>query len=260
MLPGLAHPTSLLAGALALDNRHPACGLAPAQNAKSRLSQTARWASRALPPRCFMRAASRGPHWARYVPRRDDGRSTVPVHNHYMNLTSQVACSIFRAARPALFVAALLVVTGCAAGAPVCVLEQVNITALGAGVYTGGNARLELRLRDDRADLAVQLFPDSEIEFRRAGATVCIAPGGVWSRRAFFMSRDGATVVALESSGSSDALVFFDSANCRRVGTLDVSNGTWSITGSDITLRPTEPGRPVMRHALNASCRPPLRR
>lgn len=182
------------------------------------------------------------------------------AYSHAVKMTQHALSVLTSHARSILAFCALVAVTGCSANARPCVLERVTVVPDQSGRYVGRRGQIELRLRDERPDAAVKLFPETDIEVRRIGGSTCVAAGGVWARRALFAASDGRTFVALESSGSSDALVFFDSRTCHRVGVIDVSNASWFIAASEITVRPAAARSFVKSSPLDTACRPLVQR
>jgi len=167
----------------------------------------------------------------------------------------------------AALLAPLLALAGAAAasGGPqatvsACRYGPIAITSTAPRRFVGRAGALEVRLTSERDGTDIESFPDSALAIRRADGRGCEAEGGVWQRSGVYVADDGRTVAAIESSGSNDLLVFFDSASCRRVGEIDVSNTRWQFRGAEIVATPAGAARPTRVVRLDASCRPPARK
>lgn len=157
--------------------------------------------------------------------------------------------------------ASAFAVSALASGAPGggagCRYEPLAIERVAPRQFAGRTSALEVRLSAERDGADVESFPDSALAIRRAGGGACDAEGGVWQRHGVFVAADGRTVAALESSGSNDLLVFFDSASCRRAGEIDVSNARWAFRGAEVVVTPAaQPAGAPRIHRLDAACRP----
>lgn len=165
--------------------------------------------------------------------------------------------------KPGFLVAVLagMVLTACAQppAAVDCGWQTVPIAPVGPREFAGRVGTTEIRLQSEREGTQVESFPDSALHIGRP-AGVCAADGGVWQRRGVFVSADDRTVAAIESSGSNDSLVFFDTANCRRVGEIDVSNARWRFVDRGVEITPAAGTTGSTRtHTLDADCRPRAR-
>jgi hypothetical protein len=157
---------------------------------------------------------------------------------------------------PCALVLHALVACAQAPAAAACGYQPVPLAPLSPQEFAGSVAGVQVSLHSERADPAVESFPDSDLQIRRAGAR-CAVDGGVWQRRGVFVAGDGQTVAAIESSGSNDMLVFISSADCRRRGQIDVSNSRWRFVDRAVEVTPAAGAdRTPRRHGLDTSCRP----
>ena len=148
-----------------------------------------------------------------------------------------------------------------AAATQACALQPVAIqpvTREPADAYIGRTAMLELRFHNDKTSGPVDVFPEPPLTVKRLDTqTECtIEDGGIWVRRHVYASPDGGTLVTHEYSGSNDELVFYDTRNCTRTATLDVSNTRWTIEGGAVLKSAARAGKRPSRVKLDSACVP----
>lgn len=140
-----------------------------------------------------------------------------------------------------------------------CSLQAVPIQAATdepADTYVGRTAVLEVRFHNDKRVGPIDVFPEPPLVVKRLDSqTECtIQEGGIWVRRHVWASVGGDTLVTHEYSGSNDALVFYDTRNCARTATVDLSGRRWTVTGRAIAI--SKPGQRKSHLALSAACLP----
>lgn len=145
--------------------------------------------------------------------------------------------------------------------APACKLLPVHIEPAGsepADIYVGRTAVLELRFHNDKTSGPVDVFPEPPLTVKRLDTQAeCMAhDGGIWVRRHVYASTDGGTLVTHEYSGSNEELVFYDTQNCSRKATLDVSDTRWAIEGNTVLKWQAKADKRPSRIRLDAACLP----
>lgn len=148
-----------------------------------------------------------------------------------------------------------------ALAAQACTLQPVPIEPAGsepADIYIGRTAALELRFHNDKTSGPVDVFPEPPLTMKRLDTqTECVAhDGGIWVRRHVYASTDGGTLVTHEYSGSNEELVFYDTRNCARKATLDVSDSRWAIEGNTVLKWQAKADKRPSRIRLDRACLP----
>ena len=121
------------------------------------------------------------------------------------------------------------------AHAGACSLAPLSIGPIAPGrinTFVGKTNGIEVRFINERTEGNIDVFPEPPLTIQNNTTnTTCTIDGGVWVRKSVFVSTDGAVLVTQEYSGSNDFLNFYDTHNCEKLHTIDVSNSAWEIHG-----------------------------
>jgi hypothetical protein len=128
---------------------------------------------------------------------------------------------------------------GPAAGAEMCRLSILKFNpteTVKYATYVGKGKNLEIVITNDTGKRA-DSFSDPPYRVRhRDGKDDCGIDGGNWLANGLYLSDDEGLLVAVEFSGSSTDLVFYETASCTRKAAFDVSGAQWSITENTIDI------------------------
>lgn len=137
-----------------------------------------------------------------------------------------------------------------------CTLNALPIVPLDPGkrdIYIGTSAAIEVRFINEKEDAEPDAFPEPPMTITQLSNGVkCAVDGGIWLRKAVYLSADGKTLMTQEYSGSSDQLNFYDTRSCRKIGMLDVSNAKWTLDKG--TLQVLSQHGKAKTIKLNQSC------
>ena len=162
----------------------------------------------------------------------------------------------------AIFFCFLLVVAA-GANANDCKFVRVEINPIAPGrtdIFIGRTEQIEVRFDNDKTDGTIEVFPEPPMTvISRRSKTKCFIDGGVWVRNSVYASDNNEILMTHEFSGSNDSLNFYNVQTCQRINQIDVSNSTWEIQGSEITVREQsviegKGSAAVKVYSLNASC------
>lgn len=143
-------------------------------------------------------------------------------------------------------------------------LAQVQIDPIEAGrtdVFTGKGRTVELNFNSDTGQADPDVFPEPPLIVRNiASGAECRITGGIWVRRSVWLTADERGVVVEEYSGSNDRLAVYDTATCKQLSALDVSDARWQVTDGQLTTGKTCTGDTVQtcketqRHTVGKAC------
>lgn len=122
------------------------------------------------------------------------------------------------------------------------------------GIYAGKQGSVEVRFINEK-DGEPEAFPEPPMTIANLDSGKrCELDGGIWLRKAIYLSADGNTLMAQEYSGSADHLNFYDTRTCRKSGSVDVSQAKWHLALGSIKVH--RQGAQVKTISLNAFCMP----
>ncbi|MEQ1621763.1 MAG: hypothetical protein ABL919_10175 [Methylococcales bacterium] len=143
-----------------------------------------------------------------------------------------------------------------------CTLTNVPINPMSpdrTDIYIGQSNMVELQFRNDKVTGTVEVFPEPPLTINnRKSNTSCAIEGGVWARNGVFISNDDSVVVVHEFSGSNDSLNFYNTQTCKKLNEIDISNSTWNIKESEISVAKQgnkQANKPTI-YQLDAFCKP----
>ena len=129
-------------------------------------------------------------------------------------------------------------------------------------IFIGESKLIEVQFRNEKTEGNVEVFPESPFIVKNHKLnTTCFIDGGVWVRKSVFVSNNDSVVVTQEFSGSNDSLNFYDVRTCKKINEIDVSNSTWVIRESEISISRQDAmnkkrGERLSTYQLNESCNP----
>jgi hypothetical protein len=159
-----------------------------------------------------------------------------------------------------------MVVCFAGGGAAACegALAQVQIDPVEPGrtdVFTGKGRTVEIRFTSDTGQADPDVFPEPPLVVRNlASGAECKINGGIWVRRSVWLTADERGVVVEEYSGSNDRLAVYDTASCKELSALDVSEARWQVADGQLTTGKTCTGEAVgtcketQRQVLGKAC------
>lgn len=147
-----------------------------------------------------------------------------------------------------------------------CTLINLPINPISpepSDIYTGQSSVVEVQFHNDKVTGTVDVFPEPPLTINnRKFNTSCAIDGGVWARNAVYISNDDSVVVMHEFSGSNDSLNFYSTQSCKKLNEIDISNSTWNIKESEISIAKQgvsnskkQATKPTI-YQLDASCKP----
>jgi len=134
------------------------------------------------------------------------------------------------------------------------------------GSYVARERAVQVALTAERPVGAEPLFNEPLVVRRFGSDQECYLGEGIWDKAGIYLSEDGKTLAAVESSGSSSGLSFFDTTSCKKVDSIDVSGLDYKITPGRVVYRGVceytrdDKSRgscsPAAVYALSQDCRP----
>lgn len=149
--------------------------------------------------------------------------------------------------------------------AETCILSPLPINPMTperTDIFIGKSKLIDVQFINEKTEGSVEVFPEPPLIIKNHKLkTTCSIDGGVWIRKSVFVSANDGVVVTQEFSGSNDSLNFYDAKTCKKINEIDVSNSTWEIQGSEISISKQDAldrkKRGVMKvYHLNTSCNP----
>lgn len=146
-----------------------------------------------------------------------------------------------------------------------CTLSPLPInpvTSTHADTFIGQSQWVDVEFKNEKMQGDVETFPEPPLIIRnRKSNTTCSIDGGIWVRKSVFISQNADVVVTQEYSGSNDFLNFYNTATCKKMNEINVSNSTWKILGSKISVSKqplaNAQGKVLSNtYHLDASCHP----
>lgn len=154
----------------------------------------------------------------------------------------------------------IFLMLGCTLPLVACAHCQLNLLPIEPlapdqrGIYVGKQGGVEVRFINEK-DGEPEAFPEPPMTIANlASGSRCEVDGGIWLRKAIYLSADGKMLMAQEYSGSADQLNFYDTRTCRKTGVLDVSQATWHLDKGAIKVH-RQTG-PIKTFQLNSFCTP----
>ena len=129
-------------------------------------------------------------------------------------------------------------------------------------VFTGKGSAVTVEFINETGRANVDEFPEPPLTIRRKEGAACEVDGGIWVRRSAHLSKDEKVLMLQEYSGSSDSLVFYDTANCKELRRLDISSARWELSGDQLLIGKSCSGQAVStcnrveRFEFDQSCLP----
>lgn len=164
-----------------------------------------------------------------------------------------------------LVIGAFAILSVTIVNAGICILSPLPINPIAperTDIYIGTSKLVEVQFRNEKTEGNVEVFPEPPLIVKnRKNNTTCSIDGGVWVRKSVFVSNNDSVVVTQEFSGSNDSLNFYDARTCKKINEIDVSNSTWEIRGTEISISKQdavnkEGGGRLSTYKLNESCNP----
>lgn len=137
-------------------------------------------------------------------------------------------------------------------------MEINPITPENNNIFSGKSDFVEIRFNSEKDDANVSVFPEPPLTIinKRLG-TECNIAGGTWVRGSVFISNDTSMLATQEFSGSNDSLIFYSTATCKKITTIDISNSSWELNGSKLTtIRKKSQKTATTAYVIDSNCKP----
>ena len=137
-------------------------------------------------------------------------------------------------------------------------IEINPVTPENNNIFSGKSEFVEIRLNSEKDDANVSVFPEPPlIIINNKTGTECHINGGAWVRSSVFISSNTSMLATQEFSGSNDSLIFYSTATCRKITTIDISNATWELKDRKLRItRANAQGTATTEYAIDSKCTP----
>ena len=123
-----------------------------------------------------------------------------------------------------------------------CKLQNIPVVSADPSrnnIYYGRRGNYEVQFRNENAPTPTDNFPDPMVTVKNitSGKSCDIKDAsGIWAGESVYLDMKQRVLLLNEYSGSSDTLIFYDPAQCRKLDELDVSGKRWEVASDRIRI------------------------